>query len=333
MDSKSPEAFRTISEVAEWLGVPTHVLRFWESRFGQIKPVKRAGGRRYYRPTDMELLGGIRKLLHEDGMTIRGVQKLLREKGVRYVADMSPPLNGTQEPPLDGTQDMDMSGDLIEAEAVEVEVEVHSKPAEPREPEAADAGAGPVGPEAAEAAMAVDVEPEPHEAEVLAFTPRAPRPAEPDAAPEPAGAGDAGSEVSEPERPDEDGDLSLTNVFAEPAPESGEPAAGPDSPHTAADAAPQPVPPAPEPPPATAPTARPEAAHPDPSALVMPALPDDPADDAVVALNPALAAALRRHRAQTGAPGLNPVRLQAYADRLEALSGRFGHAPDSQRAV
>jgi len=97
MDQKSPEAFRTISEVAEWLGVPTHVLRFWESRFSQVKPVKRAGGRRYYRPADMELLGGIRKLLHEDGMTIRGVQKLLREKGVRHVAEMSPPLDLSSE--------------------------------------------------------------------------------------------------------------------------------------------------------------------------------------------------------------------------------------------
>lgn len=93
MDQKSPEAFRTISEVADWLGVPTHVLRFWESRFSQVKPVKRAGGRRYYRPSDMELLGGIRKLLHEDGMTIRGVQKLLREQGVKHVAALSPPLD------------------------------------------------------------------------------------------------------------------------------------------------------------------------------------------------------------------------------------------------
>lgn len=90
---KSPEAFRTISEVAEWLGTPTHVLRFWESRFTQVKPVKRAGGRRYYRPTDMELLGGIKKLLHHDGMTIRGVQKLLREEGARHVAALSPPID------------------------------------------------------------------------------------------------------------------------------------------------------------------------------------------------------------------------------------------------
>jgi DNA-binding transcriptional MerR regulator len=89
---KSPDAFRTISEVADWLGVPAHVLRFWESRFTQVKPVKRAGGRRYYRPADMELLGGIKRLLHDDGMTIRGVQKLLRENGVKHVQSLSPPL-------------------------------------------------------------------------------------------------------------------------------------------------------------------------------------------------------------------------------------------------
>ncbi len=93
MSNKSADAFRTISEVAEWLGVPTHVLRFWESRFSQVKPIKRAGGRRYYRPADMELLGGIRKLLHDDGMTIRGVKKLLRENGLKHVAALSPDLN------------------------------------------------------------------------------------------------------------------------------------------------------------------------------------------------------------------------------------------------
>lgn len=88
--AKSRDAFRTISEVAEWLDTPAHVLRFWESKFSQVKPVKRAGGRRYYRPSDMELLGGIKKLLHEDGMTIKGVQKVLRERGVRHVAGLSP---------------------------------------------------------------------------------------------------------------------------------------------------------------------------------------------------------------------------------------------------
>ena len=98
MDQKSPEAFRTISEVSEWLDTPAHVLRFWESRFAQVKPVKRAGGRRYYRPADMALLGGIKKLLHEDGMTIRGVQKILRSEGVRHVAALSPPVDDLVAP-------------------------------------------------------------------------------------------------------------------------------------------------------------------------------------------------------------------------------------------
>jgi DNA-binding transcriptional MerR regulator len=86
---KSPEAFRTISEVAESLETPAHVLRFWESRFPQIRPVKRAGGRRYYRPADVALLTGIKRLLHEEGLTIRGVQKILREQGVRHVAALA----------------------------------------------------------------------------------------------------------------------------------------------------------------------------------------------------------------------------------------------------
>jgi DNA-binding transcriptional MerR regulator len=89
---KSPDAFRTISEVAEWLDVPAHVLRFWESRFTQVKPVKRAGGRRYYRRSDMDLLDGIRKLLHDDGMTIRAVQQKLREDGVKSVAALARPM-------------------------------------------------------------------------------------------------------------------------------------------------------------------------------------------------------------------------------------------------
>jgi DNA-binding transcriptional MerR regulator len=86
---KSPDAFRTISEVADFLETPAHVLRFWESRFPQIRPVKRAGGRRYYRPADVALLTGIKRLLHDEGLTIRGVQKILREQGVRHVAGLS----------------------------------------------------------------------------------------------------------------------------------------------------------------------------------------------------------------------------------------------------
>jgi DNA-binding transcriptional MerR regulator len=82
---KSADAFRTISEVAEELDVHKHVLRFWEVRFPQIKPMKRGGGRRYYRPADLELLRGIRHLLHNEGYTIKGVQKILREQGVDTV--------------------------------------------------------------------------------------------------------------------------------------------------------------------------------------------------------------------------------------------------------
>ena len=94
---KSREAFRTISEVAEWLDVPTHVLRFWESRFSQIKPVKRAGGRRYYRPSDMRVIGGVKTLLHDQGMTIRGVQKLFREQGIKHVSSFSPTIYGAED--------------------------------------------------------------------------------------------------------------------------------------------------------------------------------------------------------------------------------------------
>jgi DNA-binding transcriptional MerR regulator len=81
--AKGPEAFRTISEVAEELQLPQHVLRFWESRFPQIKPIKRGGGRRYYRPGDVDLLRGVKQLLYGEGYTIRGVQRILREQGGR----------------------------------------------------------------------------------------------------------------------------------------------------------------------------------------------------------------------------------------------------------
>lgn len=82
---KSPDAFRTISEVSADLDLPQHVLRFWETRFSQIKPLKRGGGRRLYRPDHVALLRGIRALLYDDGMTIKGVQKVLRERGIKAV--------------------------------------------------------------------------------------------------------------------------------------------------------------------------------------------------------------------------------------------------------
>lgn len=84
--SKSPDAFKTISEVADELKLPQHVLRFWETRFSQIKPMKRGGGRRYYRPDDVSLLRGIRHLLYGEGYTIKGVQRILKDQGARYVA-------------------------------------------------------------------------------------------------------------------------------------------------------------------------------------------------------------------------------------------------------
>ena len=86
---KSPNAFRTISEVADLMGVPQHVLRFWESKFSQIAPMKRGGGRRYYRPEDVEIIDAIRRLLHEDGYTIKGAQKYLKEHGVKTVLEAS----------------------------------------------------------------------------------------------------------------------------------------------------------------------------------------------------------------------------------------------------
>ncbi len=86
---KAPDAFRTISEVADELDVPQHVLRFWETRFAQIKPMKRSGGRRYYRRDDVELLRGIRQLLYGQGYTIRGVQRILREQGIKAVQSFS----------------------------------------------------------------------------------------------------------------------------------------------------------------------------------------------------------------------------------------------------
>ncbi len=85
MDTKSPEAFRTISEVSKDLSLPQHVLRFWETKFIQIKPIKRGGGRRYYRPEDIRLLRGIKSLLYNDGYTIRGVQKVIKEIGTKKI--------------------------------------------------------------------------------------------------------------------------------------------------------------------------------------------------------------------------------------------------------
>ena len=144
MTDTSPDAFRTNSEVAGWLGVQTHVLRFWESRFSQIKPVKRAGGRRYYRPSDMALIGGIKVLLHDNGMTIRGVQKILREQGVKAVTKFAPDQDGS-------FADTPMALDVMPADNVVV-----LKPAAAVEAEPAQADL-PLDAEAEEAPAAAEI--------------------------------------------------------------------------------------------------------------------------------------------------------------------------------
>jgi DNA-binding transcriptional MerR regulator len=115
---KAPDAFRTISEVADDLDIPQHVLRFWETRFTQIKPMKRSGGRRYYRPDDVDLLRGIRRLLYGEGYTIRGVQRILKEHGVKAVQGL---VDGSTALPalgVPGDQAMRGGGDGDDEEVV-----------------------------------------------------------------------------------------------------------------------------------------------------------------------------------------------------------------------
>jgi DNA-binding transcriptional MerR regulator len=100
--TKSSDAFRTISEVSAWLETRAHVLRFWESKFDAVSPVQRTGGRRYYRKSDMTLLGGIKFLLHERGMTIKAVQKLLKDEGVAHLQSFSPKIDVAE--PLKSTE-------------------------------------------------------------------------------------------------------------------------------------------------------------------------------------------------------------------------------------
>jgi DNA-binding transcriptional MerR regulator len=107
---KGPDAFRTISEVAEELDLPQHVLRFWETRFSQIRPLKRGGGRRYYRRDDVELLKGIRQLLYGQGYTIKGVQRILKQDGYRFVQAIGRGDSGAAPPPSE--EDLDLPGPL-----------------------------------------------------------------------------------------------------------------------------------------------------------------------------------------------------------------------------
>jgi DNA-binding transcriptional MerR regulator len=130
---KAPDAFRTISEVADDLDIPQHVLRFWETRFAQIKPMKRSGGRRYYRPDDVDLLRGIRRLLYGEGYTIRGVQRILKEHGIKSVQGL---VDGSAAVPSFGAADdsamrgrPDAGDDAPEVETGDDEDEVADAPA------------------------------------------------------------------------------------------------------------------------------------------------------------------------------------------------------------
>ena len=100
--AKGPDAFRTISEAADELGVPQHVLRFWETKFSFIRPMKRAGGRRFYRPQDISMLRGVKTLLHEDGYTIKGVQRLHKEQGLKRLLSAA---GGEAAPPPEPSRD------------------------------------------------------------------------------------------------------------------------------------------------------------------------------------------------------------------------------------
>jgi len=140
---KAPDAFRTISEVADDLDIPQHVLRFWETRFSQIKPMKRSGGRRYYRPDDVDLLRGIRRLLYGEGYTIRGVQRILKEHGIKSVQGLidgstsTPSFAATDEAPHEHSEhdedaaDVDAADDeddIEEDEVVEAPVTARRAP-------------------------------------------------------------------------------------------------------------------------------------------------------------------------------------------------------------
>ncbi len=122
--SKSPDAFRTISEASDELGVPQHVLRFWETKFTFIKPMKRAGGRRLYRPADMAVLRGVKRLLHDEGMTIRGVQKLQREQGIgRITGEPAEASGGLEAPQSSGAAASRPAADAVRLRAVLAAVE------------------------------------------------------------------------------------------------------------------------------------------------------------------------------------------------------------------
>ena len=193
--SKSADAFRTISEVAEWLDTPAHVLRFWESKFTQVKPVKRAGGRRYYRPNDMKLLGGIKKLLHEDGMTIKGAQKILREQGIKHVASLCTLSVGDEEDIEEA-----LFEDVPASEPVDTVVPFAKPEPEPEPEQTFEIASEPPAEDGAEPVETAEPDPEhaPEPEPEVATADVEPEPEQPAPEPEPASIASA-AEVTEPD--------------------------------------------------------------------------------------------------------------------------------------
>ncbi|TFL19653.1 MerR family transcriptional regulator [Jannaschia formosa] len=187
---KSGEAFRTIREVADWLGVPTHVLRFWESKFDQIAPVKGAGGRRYYRPEDMRLLGGIKVMLHDDGLTIRAVSQRIEESGVETIRDLSPALESGDPAPPQRMRRVIRKGDDTPPKPAD---EAKSRPEPPKDDPRADRMETALARPPAEAATAIAKDPATPPDETL--------PAQPDEPELPDGAPDPGEPLVEPPAP------------------------------------------------------------------------------------------------------------------------------------
>ena len=135
---KAPDAFRTISEVADELDIPQHVLRFWETRFAQIKPMKRSGGRRYYRPDDVDLLKGIRRLLYGEGYTIRGVQRILKEHGIKSVQSLADSANAVSFGAIEEAIGQSLLEDEKEGEGAGLEAEREDEEYEGAEEEGID---------------------------------------------------------------------------------------------------------------------------------------------------------------------------------------------------
>lgn len=176
--SKSRDAFRTISEVSEALDTPAHVLRFWESKFTQVKPVKRAGGRRYYRPADVDLLAGIKRLLHDDGMTIKGAQKLLREQGVKHVGALGAETLDGDDVAVDVTPDQGVDDAAVETAPETLPDAVPETAPEPQG-DVNITNIVPLAPANPGPALSLNLEPKPEPDVAITATPE-PAPAAPD---------------------------------------------------------------------------------------------------------------------------------------------------------